>query len=77
MRKTFTGDINTTIYFNKYYTKAENARGTIITKVIIYYEDLFFATIAIKNIKLTANNERCALITSTSAYLIILEIDYN
>ena len=51
----------------------------MITGFNIYYEDLLFltTTIATKSIKLITNNEKHTLTTSTSAYLIISEIDYS
>ena len=48
-------------------------------EVNTHHENLFFATttIATKSIELIANNEKYTLITNTSAYLAIPEIDYN
>ena len=42
-----------------------------------YYEDLFFATTTVKNIKLITNNARHTLVTNTFVYLVISETDYN
>ena len=51
----------------------------VIIEADTYYKNLFFATtiIAIKSIKLIANNARYTLITSISVCLVTLEIDYS